>query len=83
MSSGLQNEGKTISCKIACHISCSVRQGYAQQHHAVGGVQIPPDSKKFSFYVIETPLTIVLPGDQRLVRLRLILSLDSTRHEER
>lgn len=48
---------------------------YAAQHHALGGLQIPPDSKRFAFYVIETPLSIILPGDQRLVRLRLMLDL--------
>jgi hypothetical protein len=50
---------------------------YAQQHQTVGGLHIPPDSQKFSFYVIETPLSIILPGDQRLVRLRLILDLNA------
>src|ERR1039458_4728442 len=50
---------------------------YAEQHKSVGGLQIPPDEKRLSFYVIETPLTIILPDDQRLVRLRLVLDLQS------
>ena len=48
---------------------------YAQQHHTLGGLLISPDSKRFSYYVIETPLTIILPDNQRLVRLRLMLDL--------
>jgi hypothetical protein len=48
---------------------------YAQQHQALGGLKIPPDSKNYSFYVIEAPVTIILPHDQKLVRLRLVLDL--------
>lgn len=48
---------------------------YAQEHQALGGLKIPPDSNRFSFYAIETPLTIIVPGNQRLVRLRLVLDL--------
>jgi hypothetical protein len=48
---------------------------YAQQHPALGGLTIPPDSTHFSFYLIEMPLTIIVPESQRLVRLRLVLDL--------
>src|ERR1039457_1471756 len=48
---------------------------YAQQHRIVGGLQIPPDSAHCSFYVFEAPLSIILTGGQRLVRLRLNLDL--------
>ena len=48
---------------------------YAQQHRVAGGLQIPADSRNFSFYVFEAPLSIILTGGQRLVRLRLNLDL--------
>jgi len=48
---------------------------YAQQHRVAGGLQIPPDSAHCSFYVFEAPLSIILTGGQRLVRLRLNLDL--------
>src|ERR1017187_7045952 len=48
---------------------------YAQQHRIVGGLQIPPDSAHCSFYVFEAPLSIILTGGQRHVRLRLNLDL--------
>lgn len=48
---------------------------YAQKHQVLQGLQITPDSRHYSFYVIETPLTIVVPSNQRLVRLRLVLEL--------
>jgi len=48
---------------------------YARQHPAVGGLQIPPDSRNFSFYAMELPIAIILPNNLRLVRLRLVLDL--------
>lgn len=48
---------------------------YAKQHPAVGGLRIPPDSRNFSFYAMELPIAIILPNNQRLVRLRLVLDL--------
>lgn len=48
---------------------------YAKEHHATGGLSIPPDSRNYAFYVLEAPVTIILPHDQNLVRLRLVLEL--------
>jgi hypothetical protein len=53
---------------------------YAQAHNTAGGLEIPPDSVNYSFYVIEVPVTLILTGNKRLVRLRLELELSASPH---
>jgi hypothetical protein len=57
---------------------------YAQQHKTPGGLEVPPDSGNYSFYSVQIPLTIILAGDHRLVRLRLQLELqaEQKKHED-
>jgi hypothetical protein len=54
---------------------------YAREHKTAGGLQIPPDSLNHSFYSVEVPITLILPGKQQLVRLRLELELSASKHQ--
>jgi hypothetical protein len=61
----------------------------AATRHKVAGLEIPhdgerSDAERYDFYLSEIPLTLIMPGDQRLVRLRLDLTFaaDGKRSDE-
>ena len=51
--------------------------GYAQQHRTALSLDIPADSARDNFYLIEVPINALIPEQQRLTRLRLRLDLRS------
>lgn len=53
---------------------------YAQDRQTPLGQAISPDNKHYDFYLIELPLSILVPN-QRLVRLRLQLELEAKRQK--
>jgi hypothetical protein len=61
----------------------SEMEAYAKKHKTAGGTYIPPDNDHYSYYTLEVPVTILLKGNQRLVRLQLKLSLSAPEHEPR
>jgi hypothetical protein len=50
---------------------------YVRENKAPADFQIPPDTTHFDYYVTEFPLTLIVPPNQRLVRLRLSLELSA------
>jgi hypothetical protein len=48
---------------------------YAAQRPTPLGLDLPPDSGRSDFYLVEMPLNILVPGPRRLVKLRLSLDL--------
>ncbi len=56
-------------------------EAFAQKHQTLGGLLVEPSTKNYSFYSVEVPVSIILPGKQNLVRLRLELELLATGHE--
>ncbi len=49
--------------------------GYASQHATPLALDIPADSAQYDFYLAEVPLSLLVPEEQRLVRLRLNLAM--------
>jgi hypothetical protein len=37
----------------------------------LSGFSIPPDTVNFNYYVVEVPLSLIVPSDQQLVQLPL------------
>lgn len=50
---------------------------YVKAEKTLGEFHIPADTEHYDYYVIEVPLTLMVPEGQRLVRLRLRLDLDA------
>jgi hypothetical protein len=51
---------------------------YVRTKETLSGFHIPPDTVNFDYYAVEVPLTLIVPPDQQLVRLRLTLELTAT-----
>jgi hypothetical protein len=66
-----------FSLELPRALDCFELIHYAQQHKTSGGLQIPPDEKRYSFHLVEIPLTVISTGKYRLVRLRLVLKLEA------
>jgi hypothetical protein len=47
----------------------------ARRKTALEGVKLAPDGKRYDYYLIEVPLTLMVPAHLKLVRLRLELQL--------
>jgi hypothetical protein len=67
------------SCSFRLPVDLATRElvGYAAQQGTPLGAEISPDASRFDFHVVSVPVNIVVPPPQRLVRLRLILRLQS------
>jgi hypothetical protein len=48
---------------------------YVRGNKALGDFRISPDTVNFDYYATEVPITLIVPPDQQLVRLRLTLDL--------
>jgi hypothetical protein len=48
---------------------------YVRNKESLNDFHIPPDTVNFNYYAVEVPLTLIVPPDQQLVRLRLTLNL--------
>jgi hypothetical protein len=48
---------------------------YVRNKETLSAFQIPPDTVNFNYYAVEVPLTLIVPPDQQLVRIRLTLNL--------
>lgn len=68
---------KAINLGLPEAITQTELLGYAAHRATPLSLDIPADSAQYDFYLAEIPLSLLVPDEQRLVRLRLRLSLQA------
>jgi len=76
-----ENEAKTwmneMQIELPQQLSYTELLKYAAKIHTPFGPDILTDSKNYDYYLIQVPLTIIVPVNKKLVRLRLGLDLQA------
>lgn len=68
---------KALDLKLPGAIDQTELRGYAAKRPTPLALDLPADNAQYDFYLAEVPLSLLVPEEQRLVRLRLKLSLQA------
>jgi hypothetical protein len=66
-----------VSVNLPRRLDWTELMEYVKEKKTLGEFQIPADNEHYDYYMIEAPLTLIVPQGQQLVRLRLRLDLDA------